>query len=505
VNSSSILAGVDLPALAPFIVLAATAVVVLLTATFTRSHAVLIALTAAGLAGTLASVLVLAGRGNRRATFLLSMDDYALYFIGLLVVLCAAVVLLSHAYLEHTEDRRADYYLLLLLATLGATVLVASTHFASLLLGLEILSVSLYGLIAYPQTRPTATEAALKYLVLAASTAAFMLMGMAFVYAASGSMALGDLSAFAAVAPGWSRVLYFGGLTLLLTGIGFKLAVAPFHLWTPDVYQGAPAPVTAFVATVSKGAVFALLLRYADQVDPGGGGPLVIVLTVIAFASMAIGNLLALLQENVKRLLAYSSISHLGYLLVALLAGGAAGRTAAAFYLAAYTLTMVTAFGIVTFLSGREGESETLGDYRGLGRRRPWVAGVFTIALLSLAGIPITAGFIGKFFLIRAGVGETQWALVVTLALTSTIGLFYYLRVIVTMYGAGVTEHSAASGAKAGVGPDERSGQDVPQVVPSGGRLAAAVLAVLTIALLALGVYPDGLLRLIERAASTLG
>lgn len=496
-NSSSFLAGVDLPALAPFIALAGTAVVVLLTATFTRRHGVLLTLTVAGFAGTLASVAVLAGITGRRATFLFSVDDYALYYIGLLVILGAAVALLSHAYLEHTESRRADYYVLLLLATLGAMALVASTHFASLLLGLEILSVSLYGLIAYPPARPTATEAGLKYLVLAAATAAFTLMGMAFVYAASGTMNLGDLSTFAGTATGWSQILYIGGLILLLTGIGFKLAVVPFHLWTPDVYQGAPAPVTAFVATVSKGAVFALLLRYVDQLDPDGGGPLAIALTVIAFASMVAGNLLALLQENVKRLLAYSSISHLGYLLVALLAGGAAGRTAVAFYLAAYTLTMMTAFGIVTFLSGREGESETLQTYRGLGRRRPWVAGAFTITLLSLAGIPVTAGFIGKFFLIRAGAGEARWALVVTLALASAVGLFYYLRVIVTMYGTvfprtSVTAHSP-------VGPHP------PVITYSGGRLAATVLAVLTATLLALGLYPNLLLRLIERATSALG
>ena len=385
-------------------------------------------------------------------------------------------------------------YVLTLIATLGAGTLVSSAHFASFFLGLEILSVALYGLIAYPARRPGAVEAGLKYLVLAATTAAFLVLGMALVYSVTGTLALGSLATFAAGVSGLQKALYITGLVLIFAGVGFKLAVVPFHMWTPDVYQGAPAPVAAFVATVSKGALFALLLRYAAQMDTAGSRPFFLVLTVVAFASMAVGNLLALMQQNIKRLLAYSSISHLGYLLVALLAGGALARTAVAFYLVAYSLTMVAAFGVVAALSERDREPESLEDYRGLGRRRPWLAGVFTLALLSLAGIPITAGFIGKFLLVDAGAGASRWALVVVLVLTSTVGLFYYLRVIVIMYG------------KPSLSPAEVQGGPVPLSpgLPI-GALTATVLGFLSLALLFLGLYPRLLLDVIERIAGGLG
>jgi NADH-quinone oxidoreductase subunit N len=243
---------------------------------------------------------------------------------------------------------------------------------------------------------------------------------------------------------------------------------------------------------VSKAAVFALLLRYVTQVDSVDAHAFLLVLSVVAFASMVVGNLLALLQRNLKRLLAYSSISHLGYLLVALLAGGALAHTAVAFYLVAYSLTMVAAFGVVGVLSDAEREAEAIEDYRGLGRRRPWLAGILTLALLSLAGIPFTAGFIGKFLLVEAGAGASRWALVIVLVLTSALGLFYYLRVIVTMFGRAEPEGS----------------EELAPVSPGGMRVAplsATVLGFLALALLFLGLYPRLLLRLVEMAAAGLG
>lgn len=490
--------GLHLLAVSPFIVLGGTAVVTMLISTFWSSHLAVLSLTMAGIAGSLVAVAFVAASNDRRATLLFRMDDYALFFVGLLVVTAGLVALISYGYLKRTERDRAEYYVLTLLATLGAATLVASTHFASFFLGLEVLSVALYGLIAYPARRPGAVEAGLKYLVLAATTAAFLVLGMALVYAVTGTLTLGTLATFAAGVSGLQKGLYTTGLVLIFTGVGFKLAVVPFHMWTPDVYQGASAPVAALVATVSKGALFALLLRYATQVDLAGGRPFFLVLTVAAFASMAVGNLLALTQQNVKRLLAYSSISHLGYLLVALLAGGALARMAVAFYLVAYSLTMVAAFGVVAALSEKDREPESLEDYRGLGRRRPWLAGVFTVALLSLAGIPITAGFIGKFLLVDAGAGASRWALVVVLVLTSTIGLFYYLRVIVIMYGRPAPEPASHTTQVQG-GPVALSAASPI------GALTAAVLGFLLLALLFLGLYPRLLLDVIERIAASFG
>lgn len=493
----------NLLAVSPYIVLSATAVVVMLTSTLVRSHRTYMALTGAGLAGTFACVLLAAGSADRRATILLRVDDYALYFTGLVVAITGAVVLLSYGYLQRTERQRGDYYVLVLLAALGAAILVASSHFASLFLGLEILSVSLYGLIAYPRGRSGSTEAGLKYLVLAASTAAFLLMGMALVYAVSGVMSLDGLAVFADSASGWDKLLYQVGLALVLVGIGFKLALVPFHLWTPDVYQGAPAPVTAFVATVSKGAVFALLLRYAGAIDLAGG-ILVPILVAVAYASMLVGNLLALLQQNLKRLLAYSSIAHLGYLLVALVAGGASAGKAVAFYLAVYSVALVAAFGVVTVLSDSEGEPESIEAYGGVGRNRPVLAAIFTVALLSLAGIPVTAGFMGKFFVVQAGAGAALWGLLVVLALTSAMSLYYYLRVVIVMFGKVPAESRDAELGRLYPARSDMNARVAEARSGNGWYLAAVTLVLLALITVFLGVYPEPLVRLIEQAAVAL-
>jgi NADH-quinone oxidoreductase subunit N len=273
-----------------------------------------------------------------------------------------------------------------------------------------------------------------------------------------------------------------------LAGVGFKLAVVPFHLWTPDVYEGAPLPATAFIATVSKGGMFALLLRWIHVAGGRLSSSVVVVLAVMAIASMLVGNLLALRQNNVKRILAYSSIAHMGYLLVALLAGGAAGAAAATYYLAAYVVTILGAFGVMTVLSGPRWEAATLDSYRGLFWERPWVAAAFTASLLSLAGIPLTAGFLGKFFILSAGAAESRWLLLFTLIVSSTIGLFYYLRIIAVMC-AQPTEQVA-------VGREDAISVPIP---------AAVALAALTGLLLLLGVYPGLLWNAIVDATRSLG
>jgi NADH-quinone oxidoreductase subunit N len=276
------------------------------------------------------------------------------------------------------------------------------------------------------------------------------------------------------------------GFAMILVGIAFKLALAPFHLWTPDVYQGAPAPVTAFIATVSKGAVFALLLRCFDPVAQGPNDGVRLLFGVLAVASMFTGNLLALLQDNVKRILACSSIAHMGYLLVAFLAGGPLAAEAVTFYLIAYFITTLGAFGVVTVLSAPGRDADRMEDYRGLFRRHPWTAAVLTVMLLSLAGIPLTAGFVGKFYVLYAGVSSSLWLLVLLLVVNSAIGLFYYLRIVVTICRRPEPEPSAAASATV-LPPPER--------VPLMGR---AALSALTVLLVALGVYPGPVIDLIR-------
>jgi NADH-quinone oxidoreductase subunit N len=285
------------------------------------------------------------------------------------------------------------------------------------------------------------------------------------------------------VAGGPNHAVFIAALALIVTGIGFKLAIVPFHLWTPDVYQGAPAPVTAFIATVSKGAMFALLLRYFYGSRAATSREVVLVFTIVAIASMLAGNVLALMQDNVKRILAYSSIAHMGYLLVALLASGRFAIEAITFYLVAYFITTLGAFGVVSALSSSAREADRIEDYRALFWRRPALAAVFTVMLLSLAGIPVTAGFIGKFYIVAAGASSAIWALVIILVVSSVIGLFYYLRVIAAMY-----EHADSPG------PAER---------PRISAAAGAVLGVLSGLLLWFGIYPEPLLRIIRAVLPT--
>jgi NADH-quinone oxidoreductase subunit N len=426
----------DIFVLLPLLVIAATAIVLMIAIAIRRNHQVAAAISLAALAASVASLPLAASAVPRLVTSLFILDSYSLFYMALLLCAAAFVLLFSYDYLKRRQEYREEFYLLVLLATTGAMVLVVSSHFASFFLGLELLSVALYALIAYVRTERASIEAGIKYLVLAASSSAILLFGLALIYAESGSMALSQFAAAMMHPLALANPLTFlTGLMLVLTGVGFKLAFVPFHLWTPDVYEGAPLPVTAFIATVSKGGMFALLLRWFHVHDLGLAGAPGLVLSIIAIASMLAGNLLALRQTNVKRILAYSSIAHMGYLLVALLAGGALGAAAATYYLTAYLVTILGAFGLMTVLSGPQREAASIDDYRGLFWRKPLAAGAFTTMLLSLAGIPVTSGFLGKFYLIAAGATQSRWMLLLTLVVSSTIGLFYYLRILVAMYG----------------------------------------------------------------------
>lgn len=415
---------------------------------------------------------------------LIIIDQYALFYMGLIFAASFIIAILSYGYLSGREGNLEEYYLLLLTATLGSAVLVASNHFITLFLGLEVLSVSLYTMIAYIRTGERGVEAGLKYLILAAASSAFLLFGIALLYAQLGTMQF-DLLAARLSAQDVSAALVLTGFALVIVGVGFKLAVVPFHMWTPDVYEGAPAPVTAYIASISKGGMFALLIRFFFEVDGYAYASLLLIFSIIAIASMFVGNLLALMQNNVKRILAYSSIAHLGYLLVAFLAGGNMAVEAATFYLVAYFITTIGSFGIVGILSDKEREADSIEDYRGLFWRRPYIAAVFTAMLLSLAGIPLTAGFVGKFYVLAAGVGSTLWLLVFMLILNSAIGLYYYIRIIVVMYS-------------------EREEAAVPSAAPFawGGGV---VLAVLLLLLVWFGVYPAGIMGIIKSVALSLG
>jgi NADH-quinone oxidoreductase subunit N len=386
--------------------------------------------------------------------------------------------MISFPYFERREERKEEYYILLILATLGSSMLLISKHFISLFLGLEILSVALYAMIAYLRKRERSDEAGIKYLILAAFSSAFLLFGMALVYVETGTMDFERIGEFLRGVHEMPLTIV-GGIGLMIVGMGFKLGLVPFHLWTSDVYEGAPAPVTAFIATVSKGGMIILLVRFFITVDGYQYRPLVLTFVVLSIASMFVGNFLALRQDNVKRLLAYSSIAHMGYVLVAFLAGDGLGVEAVCFYLVAYFATSLGAFGIIALLSDEDRDAERIDDYRGLLWSRPLVATAFIVMLLSLAGIPLTAGFVGKYYLIAAGVSVERWVLVLFLALNSVIGLYYYIRIIAVMFER----------------PTEKSESELHSRTYWVNMMT---LFMLTILIIWFGVSPEGMISLIR-------
>jgi len=313
-------------------------------------------------------------------------------------------------------------------------LLVSAQNMSSFFIALELLSVPTYGLLAYTHERNKSLEAGIKYMVLSATASASILMGMAFLYAFSGTLnfhLLGEQLVRAMHEP-----LAVAGVGLILVGIAFKLSLVPFHRWTPDVYQGAPAPIATFLATVSKVAVLGLFLRLLFTSGMLAMEGTRIVLIVIAVLSVIVGNLLAVRQVNIKRLLGYSSIAHLGYILIAIVAVGTNSISTVNIYIVTYVLTTIGSFGVVALMSSPyDGdEAESLADYRGLFWRRPLLTSVLTVMMLSLAGIPLTAGFIGKFFVVFSATQGAAWWLLAVVILGSAIGLYYYLRVLIVLY-----------------------------------------------------------------------
>ncbi|WP_031431401.1 NADH-quinone oxidoreductase subunit N [Methylomicrobium agile] len=480
----------SLIALAPFLAMTVTAVAAMLAIAVKRNLALINGIAGAGIVISLLLLAPARQQAPAQVTPLLRIDDYALFFIALLLCAGLAVLGLCHDYFKERGGENEELPLLLVTALLGGSVLAASSHFAAFFLGLEILSISLFTLIGYPVNQLRPLEAAIKYLILSGVSSAFLLMGIAFLYAQSGELSFNGMNRFILSQPAMNTVV-LSGIVLIVAGLGFKLSLVPFHLWTPDVYEGAPAPVTAFIATVSKGAVFALLLRLFAETGSYAYTPLQPVLGFIAVLSILGGNLLALLQKNVKRLLAYSSIAHMGYLLVAFIAGARIAKPlvveSVGFYLVAYFITTIGAFGVVSVLSSADREAGDIAVYRGLFWRRPWLAGTFTLMLLSLAGIPLTAGFIGKFYIFASGADGKLWGLLAAVIVGSGLGLFYYLRIIVTM------------------STEEDEGKETELRTMPGEQLSALTLAVLSLLLVWFGILPESLIHSIRAVADIFG
>jgi NADH-quinone oxidoreductase subunit N len=432
--------------------------------------------------GTLASLVATAYQAGYPGTGFFGMvqvDSFSIFFHVLISFVAALVVLASFEYLEAQQIRAGEYYGLILFGAVGMLLMSAAVELVLIFIALEISSISTYILAGFRRRSPASIESSIKYFLLGSFATAFFLYGIALIFGATGSTSISRIAD--AIRGGQHSAMVFTAVALMFVGMGFKVASAPFHVWTPDVYEGAPAPVVALMSTAPKAAAFAALLRiFFAAATPGWFWPV----WFSAALSMTLGNISALVQDNVKRLLAYSSIAHAGYLLVAFAAAREIGISAAMFYTAAYAVMNVGAFAVVSHFASAGERYVTLEDYAGLGRRSPALAATLVIFLLSLIGIPITGGFFAKFYAFSAALRSDLVWLVIIGVINSAVGAYYYLRIIVMMY--------------------MREPREAAAPVPRIGAPLAIALACSVAATIYLGILPGRVLDYASRGAAGL-
>ena len=360
------------------------------------------------------------------------IDGYSLFFNIIFLVSTILVALISLSYLGRDDRKQGPYYILILLATLGMMLMASGNELIIVFLGLELMSLSLYVLAGYFRDNPASSEAGMKYLLLGAFASAFFLYGIALIYGATGTTSIPEIADYLTAES--KSPLLFAGVFLLIVGFGFKVAIVPFHQWAPDVYEGAPTTIAAFISAGPKAAGFAAFLRIFMEALPNITSEWNMILVLLAMLTMTVGNVIAIAQTNIKRMLAYSSIAHAGYVLIGLAAANSEGTASAIMYLLIYCVMNIGAFGAVILARTADGESLMISDYAGLGFKKPLLGMFMSLMLLSLAGFPPTAGFVGKFYIFKSAVGAGHIWLVIVGAINTAISAFYYLRVVVTMY-----------------------------------------------------------------------
>ena len=421
--------------LMPELVIALTLLIVLVFDLFDSiSKAVLgwMTIVGAGIALWVSVQMHYAGTVGVEFNDMFKVDNFSLFFNIIFLVSTILVVLISMSYLDRGDRKQGPYYLLILLATLGMMLMAAGNELIIVFLGLELMSLSLYVLAGYFRESPASSEAGMKYLLLGAFASAFFLYGIALIYGGAGTTSVPEIAQ--AITADNKSPLLLAGMFLLVVGFGFKVAIVPFHQWAPDVYEGAPTTIAAFISAGPKAAGFAAFLRIFMEALPSLQVEWGSVLIVLAMLTMTVGNVIAIAQTNIKRMLAYSSIAHAGYVLIGLAAANNDGISSAMLYLLIYCVMNIGAFGAVILAKTEDGESLMISDYAGLGLRKPLLATFMTVMLLSLAGFPPTAGFVGKFYLFKSAIGAELYLLVIVGAINTAISAFYYLRVVVTMY-----------------------------------------------------------------------
>jgi len=440
------------------------------------------ALGAVGLVGAAVSAALLWDR-NTEGFGVIVGDNFGLFVTLVLAAVGVLTILFSSQVLERDGLPSGEYYALMLFAIVGMIMMATATDLLVIFVALEILSLAVYVLTAIRRDHLPGTEAAFKYFLLGAFSSAFFLYGIAFTYGVTGSTRLSAVGSYLSAQSMGDNPMVLMAIGLLLVGFAFKISAVPFHMWTPDAYEGAPAIVTGFMSTGVKAAAFAAFARvFLSAFEPfkADWAPVV---AVIAVATMVLGTVVGVAQSNLKRMLAYSSIAHGGYLLVGLVAANQVGKAAILFYLLAYSVTNLAAFGVIAMLGTRDKANDSLRDYAGLWQTRPALAALMTVCLLSLGGLPPTAGFIGKWYIFSAAVSAGYYGLAIIGVLTSVISVFFYLRVVVMMYMADREEA-------------------LPPVGVTGVGMAALVVSIA--AIFYLGLLPTQVLNLAADSIATI-
>jgi len=476
----------DLLIIAPEVVLTGFALLILLISAFVRGERRgFLGYTAlVGVIGALVSLYWGIGREASAFSGMVNLDPFSFFFKVMIAIIALLTILSSLAYAKREGIDFGEYYVLVLFATVGMMLMVSGANLLIIFLGLEVMSISIYVLAGIMRDDAKSVEAAFKYFLLGAFASTFLLYGIALIYASTGTLDLGGIGRVLAERTWISGLpILITGLALLIVGFGFKIALVPFHMWTPDVYEGAPTSITAFMATGVKAAGFAAFVRVFLYALPSLHPYWTEIMWILAVATMTVGNIIALSQSNIKRMLAYSSIAHAGYILVAFVAGNALGQSSILFYLLAYVFMNIGAFTVVILL-GKKGEENTLiSDYAGLGLQHPLLAVAMAIFMFSLAGVPPMAGFMAKFYVFSAAVKAGYYWLAVIGVLNSAVAAYYYLRVLIYMYF-----------------------REPERELTIGGFSPAAVLAIIISVwgVLHIGILPSAFLALAQRSIQFL-
>ncbi|CAL4326229.1 NADH-quinone oxidoreductase subunit N [Buchnera aphidicola] len=429
----------QLIALLPFLIVLFTLVTVVLSISYNRNYLFISILSIMGLLSALSSLYFSSKIVPIDITFLFHINSYSIFYIGMIIIASISTCIFAYPSLLRYPFNKEEFYLLILISTLGAMSLIISNHMSSFFINIELTSLPIFGLIGYSSYKKKSLEASFKYVILSGVASSFLLLGIAWVYSVCGDLSFMSINSILNAVSLNEKVVLLFGFSMILLSLFFKLSIVPFHLWTPDIYQGTPALVLSFFSTVGKISIFSVLLHLLSHVSFSNYNQLYLVISLFTISSMLFGNIMALFQKNFKRFLGYTSISQMGYLFVVLLVldnNYVFSLEASSIYLFSYLFSNIACFGIIDFISSldQKNNSNLISSYRGFFWSYPVLCSILTLVLLSLAGLPMTLGFIGKFYILSIIIKEDLWIVGCTFLVSTLLGIYCYLRVIINLY-----------------------------------------------------------------------